>query len=563
LERELLMSEKSKVSVIIPCYNYAHFLEDAVGSVLDQTYNNWECLIIDDGSTDNTQEVASKLVEKDLRIKYFYQGNMGLTASRNRGFALSQGEYIQFLDADDMIHPRKLQEQVEILDHAQAIGVSYTNYQTFKDDLSILTGRYSHLTLGDHPLEDFLFKWERGLSIPIHAALFRRSVFEKHEKPFVEELRAKEDWVMWVQLASEGVSFHFLDKDYCYYRVHGFSNTKDYKKMYSSFMEAAFIISTIVPSCYHKKFVFSSLKHADITYLDIILNVKANATLFYDKGEKFHPGHALTQSIGMHNFFNFKISYDLSQIGCVNQLRFDPLEGHLIRAKLSEVKYKLKSGKTKELDLSTVTSNGLVLDNAYTLFQTFDPLFLFPINGELQNIQISGKIQVLENREIEKLLLEKDQLTKKMIQEKEQAIAEIEQTLEEKEQAIAGLEQGLAEKEQAIAGLEQGLAEKEQAVAGLEQGLAEKEQAVAGLEQGLAEKEQAIAKLERNLEDKEQVLHSAAEKIERLEHELSAQSYEIEQRIQEIEAILNSKSWRITAPLRIIASWVKEKLIAK
>ena len=619
MESEPLMSKKTLVSIIIPCYNYAHFLEKSVGSVLNQTYSKWECLIIDDGSKDNTKAVASKLMEKDSRIKYFYQQNKGSSASRNLGFTLAQGEYIQFLDADDIIHPCKLQEQVDILDSDPSVGVSYTNYQTFQEDLSNLTGRYSHLILGGDPLEDFLFKWERGLSIPIHAALFRRSVFEKHEKPFEEILRAQEDWVMWVQLAADGVSFNFLDKDYCYYREHGFRKTTDYKSMYSSFMKAVFIILTIVPSSYHKKFVFSSLKHAEATYLDIILNLKAKATLFYDIGENFHSGHALTQSIIINQYFNFSLVFDLSQIDCINQLRFDPLEGHLIRAKLYKVNYQSKAGEIKELDLSTVTSNGYILNDGYTLFHTFDPIFFIPIAGKLKTVMISGEIYVLENREIENLLMEKEQVIKKLIQEKaqfiagleqalqdkgqqvagleqtlaekeqqvagleqalakkEQAVAEVEQVLAEKEQQFAGFEQALAKKEQAVAEVEQTLAEKEQQVAGLEQALAEKEQAVAeveqalaekeqqfaGLEQALAEKVQVITKLERNQEVKEQVIYRAAEKINRIEHELSVQSNEIEQRIQEIEAILNSKSWRITAPLRIIATWVKKLLITK
>src|SRR4030042_4018515 len=90
------------VSVIIPTYNYAHFLFEAVKSVLDQTYKDFELIIIDDGSTDNTKDVVDNIMKKSNVIRYFYQVNQGLSAARNHGIRVAKGEYIALLDADDI-----------------------------------------------------------------------------------------------------------------------------------------------------------------------------------------------------------------------------------------------------------------------------------------------------------------------------------------------------------------------------------------------------------------------------------------------------------------------------
>ena len=89
-----------KVSIIIPCYNQAEFLEETLGSVLKQTHTNWECLIVNDGSTDVTEKIAQQFISKDQRFKYFFKENGGLSSARNYGLDQSTGNYIQFLDSD-------------------------------------------------------------------------------------------------------------------------------------------------------------------------------------------------------------------------------------------------------------------------------------------------------------------------------------------------------------------------------------------------------------------------------------------------------------------------------
>lgn len=112
------------VSVIIPCYKQAVFLPDAINSLLKQTYNNWEAIIVNDGSPDNTDEMAKSFLEKDKRLHYICQENQGVSAARNNGIKLSNGKYILPLDADDMIAPSYILKAVEYLE-------THPNYAVF------------------------------------------------------------------------------------------------------------------------------------------------------------------------------------------------------------------------------------------------------------------------------------------------------------------------------------------------------------------------------------------------------------------------------------------------
>ena len=87
------------ISVIVPCYNQAQYLDECLQSVLDQTYTDWECIIVNDGSPDNTEDVAKKWVEKDTRFIYLSKENGGLSSARNAGIEIAKGEWILPLDA--------------------------------------------------------------------------------------------------------------------------------------------------------------------------------------------------------------------------------------------------------------------------------------------------------------------------------------------------------------------------------------------------------------------------------------------------------------------------------
>lgn len=128
------------VSVIIPCYNRAHIVGDTIESVLAQTYGNFEALVIDDGSTDDTREVVSSYT--DPRVRYIHRENGGLSAARNSGLGAASGEFLAFLDSDDIWHPWKLAAQIEIFRRHPEAGLIWSDMSTFANVGEVLSERH-------------------------------------------------------------------------------------------------------------------------------------------------------------------------------------------------------------------------------------------------------------------------------------------------------------------------------------------------------------------------------------------------------------------------------------
>ena len=122
---------KGMISIVVPCYNQAQYLEECLQSVLDQTYENWECLIVNDGSTDNTEEIALEWEEKDSRFIYLKKENGGLSNARNYGITRAKGEYILPLDCDDKIGKDYLLKGIRVLKKNNNVGVVYCNARLF------------------------------------------------------------------------------------------------------------------------------------------------------------------------------------------------------------------------------------------------------------------------------------------------------------------------------------------------------------------------------------------------------------------------------------------------
>jgi glycosyltransferase involved in cell wall biosynthesis len=119
--------DKNLVSVVIPTYNTSNFLIKAIQSVINQTYKNWELIIVDDGSTDQTRQIVEEFQKKDSRIKYFFQNNKGQGAARNLGIKNASGNYIAFLDSDDEFFENKLERVISHFEKDKNIGFIYTD----------------------------------------------------------------------------------------------------------------------------------------------------------------------------------------------------------------------------------------------------------------------------------------------------------------------------------------------------------------------------------------------------------------------------------------------------
>lgn len=206
-----------KVSVIIPTYNYGRYLIEAVESVLNQTYKDFELIVVDDGSTDNTREVLKPYLH---RLRYMYQENQGISAARNRGFQESTGEYIAYLDADDVWLPEKLAKQIPLLDEDPSLGfVCGATHEMDQD------GKIFHLRNKPRRSEDTFESLFRKNFIPTLTVVIRRSCLET-VGGFDTSLPLSQDYDMWLRLAKR-YKFVYWNIPLAKYRVHANNISKN------------------------------------------------------------------------------------------------------------------------------------------------------------------------------------------------------------------------------------------------------------------------------------------------------------------------------------------------
>ena len=213
------------ISVIIPCYNQGRYLDIALNSIFEQDYTNFECIIVNDGSSDNTSEVAQKWIKKDERYKYFEQINRGLSSARNRGLLESKGYYIQFLDCDDFIHSKKISKSIRIFDNEKSCSAVISNFEMINDQTNDQLEPYCDLNQVNFDFNTILHDWQNSFSIPIHCAIFKRDSII--DILFDTELRAHEDWIFWLNFFYLKNEVHYLNESLAFYRL----NIKGLSKM--------------------------------------------------------------------------------------------------------------------------------------------------------------------------------------------------------------------------------------------------------------------------------------------------------------------------------------------
>lgn len=241
---------KSLISVIIPCYNQAIFLEETLDSIFNQTYQNWECIIVNDGSTDNTSDLGTKWVNKDSRFIYLENENRGLSNARNSGLDISKGDFIQFLDADDIITNDKIKLSLDCFLKDSTTDIVISNFNLFYKSGQNLLPPYCSLKQELFTFNNVLFKWEQVFTIPIHCGIFKSSLFNDFRFP--EELKAKEDWVMWVYVFKIGCKAGFINKSMAHYRLHDESMTKT-TNMKQDLLNAYLYLETIISGKEYKE----------------------------------------------------------------------------------------------------------------------------------------------------------------------------------------------------------------------------------------------------------------------------------------------------------------------
>lgn len=205
-----------KVSVVIPAYNVRSYIEDALLSLERQSFKEFEAIVVDDGSTDDTAELVKVFAERDSRFQLLQKKNGGLSSARNYGIRHACTEYIALLDGDDLYEPDKLGNHVALLDRAAEVGVVYSASRAIRDD-----GRRTFMYLSGKPIasdpllallcKNFIGHGSNGV--------FRRCLVDEVGE-FDEELRSSEDVDFWLRIATtQRWRFHREPQVLCCYRV--------------------------------------------------------------------------------------------------------------------------------------------------------------------------------------------------------------------------------------------------------------------------------------------------------------------------------------------------------
>ncbi|MDR2955152.1 MAG: glycosyltransferase family 2 protein [Prevotella sp.] len=207
------------ISVIVPCYNQAQYLNEALQSVLDQSYTDWECIIVNDGSPDNTREIAEKWNIKDSRFRYLEKENGGISSARNAGIEIANGKWILPLDADDLIGKEYMVLAMKAIDENPNIGVLYANATLF--------GEKS----GPFELFEYDFRRLLRLNMIYITAFFKKEDWVKVGGFDTNLIHGLEDWEFWINLIGN-TKKEVLKIDYqgFYYRIKNVSRNQSIAK---------------------------------------------------------------------------------------------------------------------------------------------------------------------------------------------------------------------------------------------------------------------------------------------------------------------------------------------
>jgi glycosyltransferase involved in cell wall biosynthesis len=249
--------DKDLVSIIMPAFNACKYIADGIESVLAQTYKNWELIIIDDGSTDNTAAIAAYFRNIDHRIKYLYQENGRQGKARNLGIKNSSGKYIAFLDADDKWTENKLSVQTAILDKDKSIDLIFSpGYCLFENGIENY-GFHIKDFWDSSDFKDFL----ENNRIPILSVVVKKqtllSVGGFTEK---NDIQNAEDYHLWLKLLIYGSKFKSINDRLFYYRIHKGQSTYENANITVPIFNTYKDIYHQIKNTYQKKLVVNKLK---------------------------------------------------------------------------------------------------------------------------------------------------------------------------------------------------------------------------------------------------------------------------------------------------------------
>ncbi len=212
------------ISIIIPTYNRAHLLGETLDSIIAQTYSFWECIVVDDGSTDYTQELMDFYIARNPRISYFKRPKnrlKGANSCRNYGFELSKGDYINWFDDDDLMHPEKLEYQLNSLENSD-YNFSVCQTLVFENNVNNIIGYRHPLITSEQPFNDYL---TMKISWLTQVPLWNKDFLIQNHFKFDEELKAAQEWEFHLRVLNKFPDYAVLNDALVLLRKHEFSIT--------------------------------------------------------------------------------------------------------------------------------------------------------------------------------------------------------------------------------------------------------------------------------------------------------------------------------------------------
>ncbi|WP_415407806.1 glycosyltransferase family 2 protein [Sulfurovum sp. CS9] len=207
-----------KVSILIPLYNSEEYIAETIDSCLKQTYENIEIIIVDDESTDSSLDIAKEYENKHANIKVEAQKNSGAPVARNRAFALSTGEYIQYIDADDLLHPDKIRLQIEVLKNSDDLTIVFGKYGYFIKTIENIDWKDLPVNKNYNDPKQFLLNlWENGVAIIPHLWLIPRKLIEE-SGGWDESLVKNQDGEFFSRVVFIANKVFFVENSIGYYR---------------------------------------------------------------------------------------------------------------------------------------------------------------------------------------------------------------------------------------------------------------------------------------------------------------------------------------------------------
>lgn len=221
------MIDAPLISIIIPTYNRAHIIGETLDSILAQTYIHWECIVVDDGSTDGTEDLMAEYMERDIRFRYYHrpaERPKGPCSCRNYGFEHSKGAYVNFFDSDDLLKPEAYENALtSFKDNTDAVIMNsvYSDLKTGK--LHNINKLQSPNLLTDYFIGDITFL--------VCGPLWKRVFLEQQPYLFDEYIRNIDDWDFNLRMLYANPILTFLDDIYIYYRMHPNSFSMEVRKL--------------------------------------------------------------------------------------------------------------------------------------------------------------------------------------------------------------------------------------------------------------------------------------------------------------------------------------------